>query len=178
MAGPMSQRFVRSLIFLLPIGLILMFSVSSCDDNNFFTIRYDDIGPFDTTAVPRVTAPNGLIIYFHQEGHGDVLSENQSIRVRYTGRTTNGEIFDSTIQNDVDNPTTLRLQGMIAGFMQGLAGYVDEVDGEKRRVNAAREGSIRTLVIPPDLGYGGSNHQLNADTLIFDIDVVSIASDF
>lgn len=174
----MSHRFVRSLILSLPIGLILLISLTSCNEDNIFRIRYDDIGPFDTTAVPSVTAPNGLVIYFHQEGHGDVLSENQSIRVRYTGRTTSGEIFDSTIQNDVDNPATLRLQGMITGFMQGLAGYIDVVDGENRRVNAAREGSIRTLVIPPDLGYGGSNHRLNADTLIFDIDVVSIASDF
>ncbi len=174
----MIQRLFRTSLLLLPIGLVLVLATTSCDDNAFTPVRYDEIGPYDTTGVESVTAPNGLTIYFHEEGHGDVVTENHAIRIRYTGRTTDGDIFDSTFRNDVDVPSTLQVRGMVTGFMQGLAGYNEVIDGQNVRKHAAREGSRRTLVIPPSLGYGGSsNHSLRADTLVFDIDVVAIATD-
>jgi FKBP-type peptidyl-prolyl cis-trans isomerase FkpA len=172
----MIQRFSRKTWLLIPLGLMLALVSTSCDENSFGTIRYDDIGPFDTTGVERVVAPNGLIIYIHEAGHGDVIAENHSVNIRYTGRTTDGDIFDSSFRNDVDVPTVLNLRNMIPGFMQGLAGYNVEVDGQIVRMNAAREGSMRTLVIPPSLAYGNSStHQLREETLVFDIDVISIA---
>ncbi|MBP3193803.1 FKBP-type peptidyl-prolyl cis-trans isomerase [Natronogracilivirga saccharolytica] len=152
-------------------GLIIV--ASACDDNGFNTVTYDEIGPYDTTGVQRFESDQGLIIYFHEEGDGDIIAESHDVRIRYTGRTPDGEIFDSSFRNGVDSPTTLRVGGMVRGFIQGLAGV--PVDGQ--RMHAAREGSQRTLVIPPELGYGNSSHQLNEDTLIFDIDVVSITSD-
>ncbi len=173
----MIQRFFRTSLLLFPLGALLVLTTASCDDNTFTPIRYDDIGPYDTTGVQSATAPNGLTIYFHDEGHGDVITENNTIRIRYTGRTTDGDIFDSTFRNDVDVATTLQLRSMISGFMQGLAGYNQVIDGQNVRMHAAREGSRRTLVIPPSLGYGGSSHQLRADTLIFDVDVVAIATE-
>lgn len=165
-------NFKKAPFFLSLLAGIMIITIS-CDDNSINTVTYDEIGPFDTTAVERFESDGGLIIYFHEEGHGDVLAESHDIRIRYTGRTTDGEIFDSSFRNGVDSPTTLRIGGMVRGFVQGLAGV--PVDG--KRLHAAREGSQRTLVIPPELGYGNSNHQLNEDTLVFDIDVVSIASD-
>ena len=172
----MIQRFSRKTWLLIPLGLMLALVSTSCDENSFGTIRYDDIGPFDTTGVERVVAPNGLIIYIHEAGHGDVIAENHSVNIRYTGRTTDGDIFDSSFRNDVDVPTVLNLRNMIPGFMQGLAGFNVEVDGQIVRMNAAREGSMRTLVIPPSLAYGNSStHQLREETLVFDIDVISIA---
>ncbi len=174
----MTQSFIRNTWLLIPLGLMLAFVSTSCDDNSFATIRYDDIGPFDTTGVERVVAPNGLIIYIHEPGHGDVIAESQSVSLRYTGRTVDGDIFDSSFRNDVDVSTVLNLRNMIPGFMQGLAGFNMEVDGQIVRMHAAREGSVRTLVIPPSLAYGsGSTHQLSDQTLVFDIDLISIASD-
>lgn len=172
----MIRRFFRQTWLLIPTGLTLALLFTSCDDNSFGTIRYDDIGPFDTTGVERVVAPNGLIIYIHEPGDGEVVAENQSVNLRYTGRTTDGDIFDSSFRNEVDIPTVLGLRNMIPGFMQGLAGFNREVDGQIVRVHAAREGSRRTLVIPPSLAYGSSStHQLREETLIFDIDLLSIA---
>ena len=171
----MIQRFFRKTWLIIPLGMMLAFISTSCDENSFSTIRYDDIGPFDTTGVDRVTAPNGLVIYFRQEGSGEVVTENQAVNIRYTGRTTDGEIFDSSYRNDVDMPTVLTLRNMVPGFMQGLAGYNEVIDGQNVRMHAAREGSKRTLVIPPSLAYGtSSTHQLRSDTLVFDIDFISI----
>jgi len=171
----MIQRFSRKSRLIIPLGLMLAIIFTSCDDNSFNTVRYDDIGPFDTTGVDRVTAPNGLIIYIHREGTGDLVTENQAVNIRYTGRTTDGEIFDSSYRNEVDMPTVLTLRNMIPGFMQGLAGFNEQVDGQVVRMHAAREGSKRTLVIPPPLAYGtSSTHQLRNDTLVFDIDFISI----
>jgi len=171
----MIQLFPRKTWLIIPLGLMIAFLSASCDDNNFGTVRYDDIGPFDTTGVDRVTASNGLVIYFHQEGNGDMVTENHAVNIRYTGRTTDGEIFDSSYRNEVDAPTVLTLRNMIPGFMQGLVGYNEVIDGQNVRMHAAREGSKRTLVIPPSLAYGtSSTHHLRNDTLVFDIDFISI----
>lgn len=159
--------------FFLISALFLFFALflHSCDDNGFTPVHYDEIGPYDTTAyIDRVETPDGLIIFIYDEGDGDQVTENHLIRVRYTGRTTDGEIFDSSYRNDVDTPATLRVSGMIRGFMQGVAGV--HIEGE--REHAAREGSERTLVIPPNLGYAGTQNPLNEDTLIFDLEIVSI----
>lgn len=172
----MNQHPLRTASLLILSALFL--TVASCDDNGFTPTRYDDIGPFDTTGVESVKAPNGLLIYMHEEGHGEQIAESHAVRLRYTGRTTDGDIFDSSFRNEVDAPTTLQIRNMITGFMQGLAGFTEVVDGEAVRRYPAREGSRRTLVIPPELGYGGSSgHQLRNDTLIFDVDIISIASE-
>ncbi len=173
----MILHFPRISIHFIPACVLLLLFIASCDDNTLRPIQYDEIGPFDTTGVASAKAPNGLVIYFHHKGHGDVITENHTVQIRYTGRRTNGEIFDSSFRNELDTPSTLRVNGMIQGFMQGLAGYIEIVDGQAIRMHAAREGSQRTLVIPPALGYGGSaTHSLSADTLIFDIDVLSIVT--
>lgn len=164
----------RIYFVLVPLILLLVIVTLSCDDNNMTSVEYHEIGPneepYDTLGVERFEAPNGLVIYFHSEGDGDVITENHRIRVRYTGRTTDGEIFDSSFRNGVDTPATLHVGGMVRGFMQGIAGV--NIDGERK--HAAREGSERTLIIPPELGYGGTTHRLNEDTLVFDIDIIAI----
>jgi FKBP-type peptidyl-prolyl cis-trans isomerase len=108
--------------------------------------------------------PMGLDIKTTQQGTGDqVTKAGDSISVTYTGKLTDGSVFDSTDSHG-GTPFTFTLgQGsVIKGWDQGLLGM--------------KVGEERTLTIPADLGYGAQGQgpiPPNA-TLIFDVQLVSI----
>jgi len=173
----MLKRHLRNPFFTLALSFAMIAGLAACDDNNITSVSYHDIGPFDLSSADRFETEEGLVIYEHQEGDGEPIVENQSIRIRYTGRTADGEIFDSSYRNELDSPTTMRFSNdgsLIKGFFQGVVGvYIDD-----EWVYRAREGSQRTLVIPPHLGYGNSStHALRNDTLTFDIEIIAYATD-
>ena len=97
----------------------------------------------DTFAMPAnlQTTPSGLQYSIDQPGTGAQPQQGQTVRVHYTGWLTNGTKFDSS--RDRGQPFEFRLgQGqVIHGWDEGVAGM--------------KIGEIRTLVIPPNLGYGG-----------------------
>ena len=100
-----------------------------------------------------------------QEGTGDrVVKSGDTISVLYTGKLTDGTVFDSTA-NRGNQPFTFTVgQGqVIQGWEQGFIG--------------AKVGEKRTLTIPANLGYGAAGAPgaipPNA-TLIFDVELVSI----
>ena len=98
-----------------------------------------------------------------KEGAGDGAAKGQSISVDYTGKLTDGKVFDSSIPRG--QPFTLVLGGgqVIPGWEMGLLGM--------------KVGEHRRLTIPPALAYGkngiGGVIPPNA-TLIFDVEMKSI----
>jgi FKBP-type peptidyl-prolyl cis-trans isomerase FkpA len=84
--------------------------------------------------------PSGLWIREDQgDGEGDPATDGDTLRLEYQGWLPDGRMFDSS-QNL--GPLEIRLGSdpLIAGFEEGITGM---------RVN-----EIRTLLIPPWLGYG------------------------
>src|SRR5215217_392843 len=90
-------------------------------------------GPIQTTA-------SGLRYIDEVVGTGADMKSGKTVAVHYTGWLTNGTKFDSS--RDRGQPFTFPLGGgrVIKGWDEGVAGM--------------RVGGKRTLVIPPDLGYG------------------------
>lgn len=169
----MSRFSPRTIASAVPALFLVTLVLMSCNDEEFLQPELKEIGPFDTTqAVTRFKTDTGLAIYIYEEGTGRTVSENDELSLRYTGRRTNGTIFDSSARDDQDDPVFLNIRTTVSGFRHGLSGVI--VDGERRY--AAREGGTRTLVIPPHLGYAGTGSALRNDTLIFDIDVLQITS--
>jgi peptidylprolyl isomerase len=84
------------------------------------------------------------------------------ITVHYTGWTSAGRMFDSSIPND--EPTTRALHTAIAGWVEGVQLMVK---GEKRR-----------LWIPAELAYGERSTRPDAPAgpLVFDIELVDFVS--
>ena len=84
------------------------------------------------------------------------------ITVHYTGWTSTGRMFDSSIPND--EPTTRALNTAIAGWVEGVQLMVK---GEKRR-----------LWIPAELAYGERATRLDAPAgaLVFDIELLDFVS--
>ena len=86
---------------------------------------------------------------------------NSEVTVHYTGWTTDGQMFDSSVQRG--EPIKFGLDQVIRGWTEGLQMMVE---GEKRR-----------FWIPAELGYGNSPAGGRpAGMLVFDIELIRIES--
>ena len=115
--------------------------------------------PPDVAAPPADASrtPSGLASKVLQPGTGTRHPRpNSEVTVHYTGWTTDGKMFDSSVARG--QPATFRLDGVIPGWTQGLQMMVV---GEKRR-----------FWIPEELAYkDGGGPQ---GTLVFDVELLKI----
>jgi peptidylprolyl isomerase len=120
-------------------------------------------------APPDVAAPpadaektaSGLATKVLQKGKGDKRPTTQEMAVvHYTGWTTDGKMFDSSIARG--KPNTFSVGGLIKGFTEGLQLMTV---GEKRR-----------LWIPQELAYRGQPGR-PAGMLVFDVELLDILPD-
>lgn len=84
---------------------------------------------------------------------------NSTVTVHYTGWTTDGKTFDSSVSRG--EPATFSLDGVIPGWTEGVQLMV--------------EGETRRFWIPARLAYEGSPGKPQG-TLVFDIELVRIGS--
>lgn len=110
------------------------------------------------------TTESGLQYYIHEEGSGDPPSEGDAVTVHYTGfLKEDGTYFDSSVMRDDPFEFPVGTGQVIEGWDEGVL--------------MMREGEKRTLIIPPELGYGasgaGQSIPPNA-TLVFDIEMLNI----
>ena len=111
--------------------------------------------------------PSGLKYSDTTVGTGAAATSGHKVSVHYTGWLyTNGEKgrkFDSSVDRGQPFAFTLGAQQVIRGWDEGVAGM--------------KVGGKRTLIIPPELGYGargaGGVIPPNA-TLIFDVELLKV----
>ena len=84
---------------------------------------------------------------------------NSRVTVHYTGWTTDGKMFDSSVSDGA--PVTFGLDEVIPGWTEGVQMMVE---GEKRR-----------LWIPEEQAYGGQAGK-PAGMLVFDVELIKIES--
>ena len=103
---------------------------------------------------------SGLRMIIHKDGNGDIPLPGQTVKVHYTGLLENGSTFDSS--HDRGRPFSFQLgQGrVIKGWDEALA--------------LMSKGEKRTLIIPPDIGYGarGQGKIPPNSTLIFEVELI------
>jgi FKBP-type peptidyl-prolyl cis-trans isomerase FkpA len=122
-----------------------------------------------TAADNQVTEmPDGLKYTDVKVGDGATAKAGNKVSVNYTGWLYNngakGKKFDSSLDRGQPFQFTLGAHQVIAGWDEGVAGM--------------KVGGKRTLIIPPELGYGargagGGAIPPNA-TLIFDVDLLQV----
>ena len=115
--------------------------------------------PSDVAAPPSDAekSSSGLASKVLTAGTGTIHPRaSNSVTVRYTGWTTDGNIFDSSVSRGA--PSTFRLNGVIRGWIEGLQLMVV---GEKRR-----------FWTPQDLAYGGRRAPFGM--LVFDVELLAI----
>ena len=127
-------------------------------------LKHDTSPTYEPYRPATASGLTHLSIDVVNEGYGKKIKEGAVIGVHYTGKLTNGTVFDSSDRSG--RAPTLRLKypgGVIEGWVRGLMGL--------------REGVIVKLGIPASLGYGakGSEPKVppNAD-LYFEIQVVKV----
>lgn len=110
-----------------------------------------------------VTTDSGLEYIDITEGTGASPKQGQTVIVHYTGTLENGSKFDSS--RDRGEPFSFKI-----GVGQVIKGW-DE------GVMSMKVGGRRTLIIPPELGYGkrGAGRVIPPNaTLIFDVELLDV----
>ncbi|MEX0681523.1 MAG: FKBP-type peptidyl-prolyl cis-trans isomerase [Balneolales bacterium] len=109
------------------------------------------------------TKESGLQYFVHETGINEQPEAGDMISVHYSGFLENGTLFDSSKLRDQPFEFTVGEGQVIPGWDEGL---LDMSVGEKR-----------TIVIPPELGYGdaGAGNIIPPNsTLIFDVELLEI----
>lgn len=108
-----------------------------------------------------VVLPSGLMYKVLRQGEGRKPSVGDRVRVHYTGRTVDGQIFDSSESRG--EPAEFGVTQVIAGWVEAL--------------QLMQEGSRWQLAIPHDLAYGsrGAGQAIAPySTLIFDVELIKV----
>jgi FKBP-type peptidyl-prolyl cis-trans isomerase len=125
------------------------------------------VGRSDAADNQVTEMPDGLKYTDTKTGDGATARAGNKVSVHYTGWLSDngakGKKFDSSVDRGQPFQFTLGAHQVISGWDEGVAGM--------------KVGGKRTLIIPPELGYGsrgaGGAIPPNA-TLIFDVDLLQV----
>ncbi|MEO1436893.1 MAG: FKBP-type peptidyl-prolyl cis-trans isomerase [Bacteroidota bacterium] len=108
------------------------------------------------------TSADGIRYAVDQAGEGQTVNERDYVKVHYTGKLLNGEVFDSSVTRG--EPFT---------FQVGI-GHV--IQGWDKGIPLFKTGGKGTLYLSPDQGYGsrGSGSIPPNSPLIFEIEVLGV----
>jgi FKBP-type peptidyl-prolyl cis-trans isomerase len=143
------MRFVGAALALALLAVVIPFARSNAATNQV------------------IEMPNGLKYTDDKTGDGAAATAGKKVSVHYTGWLYNngvkGAKFDSSVDRGQPFQFTLGAHQVIAGWDEGVAGM--------------KVGGKRTLIIPPELGYGargaGGVIPPNA-TLMFDVELLGV----
>jgi peptidylprolyl isomerase len=135
------------------LALVLAAAVASGQTTNVKTTA-----PVDVAAPPKDAArtPSGLASKVIHPGTGKIHPTRTSrVTVQYSGWTTDGKMFDSSIPRH--EPATFPLDQVIAGWTEGVQLMV--------------VGETRRFWIPESLAYRGRDPK---GMLVFDVELLDI----
>lgn len=111
----------------------------------------------------KITMIQGMKVETTKEGSGPEITNGKTAVVHYTGKLTDGKVFDSSVTRGTPFEFRLGAGMVIKGWDLGVLGM--------------KVGEKRILTIPADLGYGaqgaGGVIPPNA-TLIFEVELLGI----
>ncbi len=115
------------------------------------------------TKIIKTTIIQGMKIETTKEGSGLAIVNGQTAVVHYTGKLTDGTVFDSSVTRGTPFEFPLGAGMVIKGWDLGVLGM--------------KVGEKRILTIPSELGYGargaGAAIPPNA-TLVFEVELLGI----
>lgn len=82
-----------------------------------------------------ITTPSGLVFIVEREGEGRMPADSDKVRLKYTGRFSDGSLFDATA-----TPIEFGVTEVAPGFSEGL--------------KMMKPGGVYRIVMPSSLAYG------------------------
>lgn len=144
----------------IPPNAVIIMDVELVDVSDYSKVP--DALPGEPVRGDMVKTDSGLMYYDLVVGDGAMAdSPSDTVTVHYTGWLNDGAKFDSS--HDRQQPATFRLDGVIAGWTEGVQGM--------------KVGGKRKLIIPFDLAYGPAGRQPRIPPralLIFDIELLNV----
>ena len=104
-----------------------------------------------------------LEIVNDEPGEGIAIANHSKIKVHYKGFLENGKVFDSSYKRKQPFQFQIGTKQVIEGWEIGLIGM--------------KIGGKRTLIVPPELGYGkkGAGNIIPPNSkLIFEIEIIDV----
>jgi peptidylprolyl isomerase len=129
-----------------------------------------DLAAEPTFSVPSDCSPSKLQTKDLITGTGATVQAGQTITVNYVGKVCKtGKVFDASwtrhqLFTTALSPTSATTQGVIPGWVQGIAGM--------------KVGGRRELIIPASLAYGPAGQPPTIppnSTLVFVVDLIAVA---
>jgi FKBP-type peptidyl-prolyl cis-trans isomerase len=166
-----------SIIIIISIIVVLVFLVSNkkttrvTEQEIVFPEPISTLPKTESQTVPstqekkivRTININNMNIEIKKEGTGEAIVNGKIAVVHYTGKLTNGTVFDSSIPRG--QPFEFPLgQGMV-------------IEGWEKGVLGMKVSEQRTLTIPPEMGYGarGAGALIPPHaTLLFEVELLAI----
>ncbi|MDX2248778.1 MAG: FKBP-type peptidyl-prolyl cis-trans isomerase [Bacteroidia bacterium] len=106
--------------------------------------------------------PSGLQYKVLKSGKGESPDPDDRVKTRFTGKTIDGNVFDTTEKNGTSEPRTFEVNKVILGWQEALL--------------MMKPGDHWELVIPSQLGYGKELRDPIPpnSVLIFDLELVEV----
>ena len=112
-----------------------------------------------------VTTESGLQYIVLKEGEGNAPTAADQVRVHYTGKLLDGEVFDSSYERN--QPVTFYVRSVIPGWTEAL--------------QLMKPGAEYKLFIPSDLAYGEQGNPRGGigpnEVLVFDVKLIDIVKE-
>jgi len=137
----------------IPGGATLVFEIEM--------IRVWSLPPLDAKEWKDVKGAEGMKAWDVKEGKGEPCPAGATVKINYTGWTTEGKIFDSSHKRG--KPATFPLDNLIKGWQLGVPGM--------------KPGGVRRLSIPYPLAYGEAGKPPVIPpkaTLIFEMELIEV----
>jgi FKBP-type peptidyl-prolyl cis-trans isomerase len=111
---------------------------------------------------PKVTLEGGVVVQVLREGDGAPTKKGDKITVHFVGTLADGGVFDSSRKRD-----------------QPFSFWVGErqvIDGLDEALLGVKEGELRTVTVPPAMGYGSEQKPgiPPNSTLTFEVELLEI----
>jgi len=117
----------------------------------------------DNNVVPTQVLPDGLIYIEKQAGTGDSPVPGKKVKVHYTGKLLNGQVFDSSLDSGTPFEFAIGQGQVIQGWDEGIP--------------LMKVGGKATFIIPSKLAYkdrGAGDIIPPYSTLIFDVELLEV----
>ena len=144
-------------------GKVILPNATLIFDVELIDIKEMYIDPDFSLPGKEINLDSGLRMIEHIEGNGEKPIKGQSVSVHYRGFLTDASQFDSS--HDRGHPFTFNV------------GEGEVIKGWDEAILDMKVGSKRTLIIPPDLGYGvrGAGRMIPPNaTLMFEVELIKI----